>query len=132
MPRRIGARPDNDEIVVHHVAAIDAVAVGDELVLADAIVDQQRIGIAARADRQRLAGADRDHMNADRPVADRKIGRMWPNNPESWVEVVELSVMKRSSACAAVTRKMDRSRPAIRVMNGASADGASYPGHEQQ
>jgi hypothetical protein len=31
-----------------------------------------------------------------------KIGRIWPNNPESWVEVVELSVMNRSSACAGV------------------------------
>jgi hypothetical protein len=34
------------------------------------------------------------------PVAAVKIGRMWPNNPESWVELVELSVMNRSSACA--------------------------------
>jgi hypothetical protein len=34
-----------------------------ELVLAGAIMHKQRIGIAAHADRQRLAGPDRDHMN---------------------------------------------------------------------
>src|SRR5215472_16592910 len=28
------------------------------------------------------------------PVAAVKIGRMWPNNPESWVDVVELSVIE--------------------------------------
>ena len=61
--RRIGIGPDNDEIVVHHVAAVDAKAVGDELVLADPVVDQQRIGVAARADRKRLASADRDDMH---------------------------------------------------------------------
>ena len=62
--RRIGIRPDNDEIVVHHVAAIDAKAVGDELVLADAIMNQERIGVAARADRKRLSGSDRDNVDA--------------------------------------------------------------------
>ena len=72
--RRIGVRPDNDEIVVHHVAAIDAKTVGDELVLADPIVDQERIGVAARADRKRLAGADRDdvHAQAGRCAKDRQ------------------------------------------------------------
>ena len=72
--RRIGIRPDDDEIVVHHVAAVDAEAVGDELVLADAIVDQQRIGIAAHADRERLSGADRDdvHAEAARRAKDRQ------------------------------------------------------------
>ena len=62
---RVGFRSDNHEVVVHHVAAIDAVAVGHELVLACAIMHQQRIGIAARADRQRLPGADRDHVNIE-------------------------------------------------------------------
>ena len=66
--------PDDDEIVVHHVAAIDAEAVGDELVLADAIMHQERIGVAARADRKRLSGADRDdvHAQAGRGVEDRQ------------------------------------------------------------
>ena len=72
--RRIGIGPDNDEIVVHHVAAIDAKTVGDELVLADAIVDQERIGVAARADRKRLSGPDRDdvHAQAGRCAKDRQ------------------------------------------------------------
>ena len=34
------------------------------LLLADAIVNQERIGIAARSDRKRLPGADRHHVNA--------------------------------------------------------------------
>ena len=72
--RRIAVRTDNDEIVVHHVAAVDAKAVGDELVLADPIVDQERIGVAARADRKRLSGSDRDdvHAQAGRGVKDRQ------------------------------------------------------------
>jgi hypothetical protein len=58
-------RPHDDEIVVHHVAAIDAETVGDEFVLAGAIVYQERVGVAARADRQCLSGADRDDMDGD-------------------------------------------------------------------
>jgi len=44
---RVTAGSDDDEIVVHHVAAVDAVTVRDKLVLADTIMDQERIGIAA-------------------------------------------------------------------------------------
>src|ERR1700733_6065496 len=72
--RRIGGRADNDEIVVHNVAAIDAVAVGDEFVLARTVVDQERIGVAVLADHQRLAGADRNDVDAHagRGLEDRK------------------------------------------------------------
>ena len=63
--RRIGFRADNDKVVVHHVAAVDAKAVGDEFVLAGTVVDQQRVSVAALADRQSLAGADGDNMNID-------------------------------------------------------------------
>jgi len=48
--RRIAARSDDHEIVAHDVAAVDTKAVGHELVFSDAIVNQERVGIAARAD----------------------------------------------------------------------------------
>src|SRR5215469_7954697 len=38
------------------------------------------------------------------PLAARKRGRIWPKSPESWVEVVEESVMKRSCALASRVR----------------------------
>src|SRR6516225_9319451 len=49
-------------------------------------------------------------------VAAVKIGRMWPNNPESWVEVVELSVMNRSSACAEPAARTATSKATQRIM----------------
>ena len=62
---RIARRPGDHEVVVHDVAPVDAVAVGDELVLAGAVVHEQRVGVAPRPDRQRLPGADRDHPHVD-------------------------------------------------------------------
>src|SRR6516165_5269725 len=59
---RIAAGSDNDEIIVHHDAVINAGTIGDKLVLADAIMHQKRIGIAAGPYRERLACADCDHM----------------------------------------------------------------------
>jgi hypothetical protein len=41
---------------------------------------------------------------------------MWPNNPESWVEVVELSVMNRSSACAEPAARTATSKATKRIM----------------
>ena len=66
MPRRcagIAVRPDQDEVVVHHVAPVDAVAFGDELVLGLARVHQQHVGVAVLAQLDRGAGADRDIAN---------------------------------------------------------------------
>ena len=63
--RRIAARSDDHEIVVHDVAAVDAVAISDEFIFSDAIVNQQRVGIAAGADGERLPGSDRDDVNGD-------------------------------------------------------------------
>jgi hypothetical protein len=60
---RIVGWSDNDEIVVHHVAAIDAEAVRDKPVLSGTIMNQQGIGVASPAQRESLAGADRDHVN---------------------------------------------------------------------
>ena len=62
---RIAAGSHNDEIIVHHVAAINAGTIGDKFVLADAIMHQKRVGIAAGTYRERLAGTDCDHMNSD-------------------------------------------------------------------
>src|SRR5580692_4779121 len=42
---------------------------------------------------------------------------MWSNRPESWVEVVELRTMKRSSAWAVVTIRADKSRAKIRIIS---------------
>ena len=61
----IACRPGDHEVVVHDVAAVDAVAVGDELILAGAVVHEQRVGVAPRPDRQRLPGADRHHPHVD-------------------------------------------------------------------
>jgi len=44
----IGPRADDDEIVEHHIAAVDAVAIRYELVLPNPIMNKQRIGIASR------------------------------------------------------------------------------------
>ena len=63
--RRIGLRSDQHEVVEHHFAPVDAVAVRNKLVLADPVMDEQRVGIAARADRQRLAGADGNDANGN-------------------------------------------------------------------
>ena len=46
-------------------AAIDAIAVGHELVLTGAIMHEERVGITASPNRKRLPGADRDDMNSD-------------------------------------------------------------------
>ncbi len=40
-------------------------ALGHELVLAGSIMHEQRISIATRAERKRLAGADSDHVNVE-------------------------------------------------------------------
>jgi hypothetical protein len=63
--RRIAARSDDHEVLVHDVAAIDAKPVGDELVFPDAVVNQERVGVAAGADGERLPGSDRDDMDGD-------------------------------------------------------------------
>ena len=50
------------------------------------------------------------------PVVAVKIGKMWPNNPESWVEVVELSVMNRSSARAETAARTATSKATKWIM----------------
>jgi hypothetical protein len=42
---------------------------------------------------------------------------MWPNNPESCVEVVELNVMNRSAACALPYTNTDKIMAAIRFIS---------------
>ena len=75
--RRIGRRPDDDEVVVHDVEPLARVALGDELVFGLAGVDQQHVGVAAAADLDRLPGADRDdvHPAAQPPLERRQDGR---------------------------------------------------------
>jgi len=55
-----------EKALVHlDIAAIDAVAISDKLVFSDTIVNQQRVGVAARADGERLPGSDSDDVNRD-------------------------------------------------------------------
>ena len=43
---RIGGGPDNDEVVVHHVEALHAPALGDELLLVGLGVHEQHVAVA--------------------------------------------------------------------------------------
>ena len=88
--RRIGGRPEDHEVVPHHVAAIDAVPLGDERVLALAGVDEEQVGVAALPELEGLAGADRDDVDPD-PVAASKGGSRRPSSPELSVLVVVAS-----------------------------------------
>src|SRR6516225_6876589 len=62
---QITLRADNDEVVKHHVATIDAKTLGHKLILAGTIVYEQRIGVAAFAPGECLTGSDRDDMDAE-------------------------------------------------------------------
>jgi hypothetical protein len=62
---RIGIRTNDDEIVVHDMAPVDAITISNKLVLPDVIMDQQRVGVAAFAYFKRLAGSDSDDMNSN-------------------------------------------------------------------
>ena len=62
---RVGFGADDDEVVVHDVAAVDAVSVGDEAVLAGPVMDEKGVGVAAGADGKRLAGADGDDVDGE-------------------------------------------------------------------
>ena len=61
--RRVAARSDQDEIVVHHLTPVNAETTRDKVQLCRLIVDENDIAVAALADLQGLAGADRN--NAD-------------------------------------------------------------------
>jgi hypothetical protein len=47
------------------MAPVDAITISNKLVLPDAIMDQQSVGIAASAYSKRLAGSDNDDMNSN-------------------------------------------------------------------
>ena len=63
--RRIGLRPDQHEVVVHHLEALHAVAFGDELLLERLGVHEHHVGVAAPAHVERLPGAERHHAHLD-------------------------------------------------------------------
>jgi hypothetical protein len=60
---RIGIRTNDDEIVVHDMAPVDAITISNKLVFPDMFMDQQSVGVAAFAYGKRLAGSDSDNMN---------------------------------------------------------------------
>src|SRR5688572_10513189 len=59
----IGPRTHQHEIVVHHLEAPHAVALGDELFLQRPGVHEDHVGIAAPAHVERLPGAERHHAH---------------------------------------------------------------------
>ena len=61
---RIGARANDNEIVVHHVAAINAEATSDKFIFSWPVMDQQRIGIATLTNCKSLSGANRNDVYA--------------------------------------------------------------------
>src|SRR4249919_52902 len=62
---RIGIRTNDDEIVVHDMAPVDAITISNKFVLPDVIMDQQSVGVAAFAYGKRLAGSDSDDINSN-------------------------------------------------------------------
>jgi hypothetical protein len=68
--------------------ALDAEALGDELLLGHLVVHEDHVGIAAARRVQRLAGAQRDDAHVD-AAGGLKAGSRWPNRPDCSVEVVE-------------------------------------------
>jgi hypothetical protein len=58
-----GLRPHHDEIVVHHLAPLDEEPFGDRLLFGLLVVDERDIGVAALAQVERLAGAERHHAH---------------------------------------------------------------------
>ena len=63
--RGIVLRSDDDEVVVHHLAPLDAVALIDELQLCRRVVHQQYVGVAVAAHLQGLSGAARNDPHLD-------------------------------------------------------------------
>ena len=60
---RIGTRPGEEKIVVHHVATLDAVAARHELILVQAAVGEQHIHVAVLTQFQGFAGTYRDDLD---------------------------------------------------------------------
>ena len=63
--RRVSARPDQDKVVIHDLAAVYAEPVLDKRKLGGAVVDEHDIAIPAFADLESLSGPDRDHPDLD-------------------------------------------------------------------
>ena len=63
--RRIALWAHDHEVVVHHVAPVDAESLGHELVLASPVMDEQRVRIPLAAHLQGLPGPDRHHPDLD-------------------------------------------------------------------
>ena len=61
--RRVGRWADDNEIVVHHVSASDAEAVGDKFFLIAFAMAQDHIDIAVASEFQDLAGATQGDAN---------------------------------------------------------------------
>src|SRR6266516_4094698 len=62
---RIGVRTNDNEIVVHDMAPVDAITISNKLFLPDVIMDQQSVGVAASAHGKRVAGSDSDDINSN-------------------------------------------------------------------
>jgi hypothetical protein len=67
--RRVAARTEENEIVVHHIAPPDTVAGGNEGVLAASVMHEDGIDVAILRQLERLAAADRDDLDAHAVLA---------------------------------------------------------------
>jgi hypothetical protein len=61
----VALRPDQHEIVVHHVQPAGTVALGKEFLLGRLVVHELDVGIAAPAQVERLPGTHRHHAHLD-------------------------------------------------------------------
>ena len=64
-PGGIALGADDDEVVVHDIEALHALAVGDELLLVGLGVHEQHVTVTVAGVLDRLAGADRHHAHLD-------------------------------------------------------------------
>ena len=63
--RRIARRADQDEVVIHHLTAVDAKALRDKSKLCRSVVHEDNIAVATFADFEGLPYSDRDHPDLD-------------------------------------------------------------------
>ena len=60
---RVGRRPDQHKVIVHHRPALYAMARAHKFFLGGRGMRQDKINIAVSGQTNRLAGADRDHIH---------------------------------------------------------------------
>src|SRR5215211_2901192 len=62
---RVVLGADEDEVVEHHIATVEPVALGDELVLVRSVMNEKRIRIASHSNLESLPGANSHDPHVD-------------------------------------------------------------------